>query len=83
MTLEITETVDMELTFKLNDEETFCIGTRLVNPATRELFRLLNASPRMLEAIEDLLSTPHDEYHEMGRRRNALQALVDEIRGGE
>lgn len=83
MTLKITETVDMELRFKLNDEETFSIGTRHVNPATRELFRLLNAAPRMLAAIEELLATPYDEYHEMGRRCIALQNIVDEIRGGE
>ena len=83
MTLVLHETIAMELSFKTSDDEEFVISTRLVNPETRALFRLLNAAPRMLQAVEELLKTPYDEYHEMGRRCNALQALVDEIRGAE
>jgi hypothetical protein len=82
MTLKITETVDMELVFELPGDEAFTITTRFVNPATRELFRLLNASPRMLAAVEELLSTPYDEYHAMGRAMKNLEAIVDEVRGG-
>ena len=82
MTLKITETVSMELRFKLGGDEDFVITTRLVNPATRELFRLLDAAPRMLHAVEELLGTPYDEYHEMGRRCAELQAIVDDIKGG-
>lgn len=82
MTLKITETIAMELRFKLNDDDEFVIPTRVVNPATRELFRLLDAAPRMLEAIEALLATPIDEYHETGRRYADLQAIVDDIKGG-
>lgn len=82
MTLKITETVDMEIRYRINDDEDFVIATRIVNPATRELFRLLDAAPRMLEAIEALLATPSDEYHETGRRYADLQAIVDDIKGG-
>ena len=81
MTLIFHETIAMELRFRARDDEEFVITTRLVNPETRALFRLLDAAPRMLQAIEELLKTPYDEYHEMGRRLNALQDLVDEIRG--
>lgn len=81
MTLKITETVDMELTFKLNDKETFNIGTRHVNAATRKLFRQLNAAPAMFDLLQRWEQTPYDEYHQQNDMRMEAAELIDQIRG--